>query len=165
MKSFDRNLSTHPPYSAKCNLIYATLTFEHKVNPTEGVKTHEKFGAAAGTHSSHQQTKSSRSTENLKPKLKLFLNHKGTQVFLTKSQWNYQLSVAPRRWLRPPWGRPGPCCPPPGCSSPGRGYWDSTSATAALLLTACMTDIFSDKLGHMTFCMGKMNFSLVKKII
>ena len=43
-----------------------------------------------------------------------------------------------------------------------RGHWDSTNAAAALLLTACMIDIVSDNLSHMTFCMGKMTFFLVK---
>jgi hypothetical protein len=62
------------------------------------------------------------------------------------------------------WGHPGPCCPSPGCSSPERRQWDSTSATATLLLTACMTDIVFDKLGHVTICMGKMKFPVVKQI-
>ena len=41
---------------------------------------------------------------------------------------------------------------------PGRGHWDSTSDGAALLLTACMTDIVYDDLGHVTTCMGKIPF-------
>ena len=40
-----------------------------------------------------------------------------------------------------------------------RGQWDSTSATANLLVSACMTDIVLDELGHVTICMCKMNFS------
>jgi hypothetical protein len=55
------------------------------------------------------------------------------------------------------WGHPGPWHPPPGGLSPGRGQWDSTSAAAALLPTACMTDIVFGYLGHMS----KMPFSLV----
>ena len=62
-----------------------------------------------------------------------------------------------------PMGASWPMPPSPlAARALGVGHWDGTSAAAALLLTACMTDTVSDYLGHVTTFMGKMPFFLSK---
>ena len=87
-----------------------------------------------------------------------FFNQKGALV-CQPNQIKTTKSFATGQFWRPPWGRPAL---PLAARALGVGYWDGTSSSVALLLTACMTDIVFDDLCHMTFCMGKMTFFLVK---